>query len=288
MLFDLHQKNDRHNYKSKAFPCVLEHDLLRENAAIFWHWHEDFEIVIVDKGSFSVRICAEDFLVQEGDMLFLNSDTLHSIEAKHSGKVRTLVFHPDLVSGGENSAIETKYIQPLIECQKFQALYLPKERNQSLLAICNQIDTYLKAQSLGFEIAIRARLSQLCLFVYKHYEAYMDKSRSQNLDKERLKIMLDYIKHNFQYGLSLNALSASAHISPRACMRLFNKNLALAPMQYVLAFRLQYSAHMLIKKPEMTVAQIAQACGFDSHSNFSMLFRRHFKLSPTVYRHTAP
>ena len=41
---------------------------------------------------------------------------------------------------------------------------------------------------------------------------------------------------------------------------------------------------MLRANPGFSVSQIAAACGFDSPSNFSKMFRRFYGLSPREYR----
>ena len=54
-------------------------------------------------------------------------------------------------------------------------------------------------------------------------------------------------------------------------------------MQYLLKYRVQRGAEFLRERPG-TVAQAAAACGFDSPSNFSKMFRRFYGLSPREYR----
>ena len=53
---------------------------------------------------------------------------------------------------------------------------------------------------------------------------------------------------------------------------------------YILQLRLEHAAHLLVDKPERTVAQIAADCGFSSSSYFSDRFRQHYGMSPSDYR----
>lgn len=43
-------------------------------------------------------------------------------------------------------------------------------------------------------------------------------------------------------------------------------------------------AAMLLAEPEKSIAQVAADCGFDSPSNFSMMFRRFYGQAPREYR----
>jgi AraC-like DNA-binding protein len=43
-------------------------------------------------------------------------------------------------------------------------------------------------------------------------------------------------------------------------------------------------AEALLQSPADSVSEIAAACGFDSPSNFSMMFRRYYNCTPREYR----
>ena len=53
---------------------------------------------------------------------------------------------------------------------------------------------------------------------------------------------------------------------------------------YVQRLRLEHAAMLLINQPDMSVVQIANECGFSSHSYFSSCFRHHFGIRPSDYR----
>ena len=53
---------------------------------------------------------------------------------------------------------------------------------------------------------------------------------------------------------------------------------------YVQRLRLEHAAILLINQPDMSVVQIANECGFGSHSYFSSCFRHHFGIRPSDYR----
>lgn len=43
-------------------------------------------------------------------------------------------------------------------------------------------------------------------------------------------------------------------------------------------------AEMLLHNPENSISEIATACGFESPSNFSKIFKRFYKCTPREYR----
>lgn len=53
---------------------------------------------------------------------------------------------------------------------------------------------------------------------------------------------------------------------------------------YIQQLRLEHAVMLFINQPSMSVVQIANECGFSSHSYFSRCFRQHFGIRPSDYR----
>ena len=54
--------------------------------------------------------------------------------------------------------------------------------------------------------------------------------------------------------------------------------------EYVQQLRLEYAAKLLVEQPELTIVQVATACGFSSHKYFTERFRQHFAMTPSEFR----
>lgn len=53
---------------------------------------------------------------------------------------------------------------------------------------------------------------------------------------------------------------------------------------YTQELRLEYSTLLMTERPDMTISQIAQDCGFSSYDYFGRCFRKHFGMTPTEFR----
>ena len=69
-------------------------------------------------------------------------------------------------------------------------------------------------------------------------------------------------------------------ISTRQLERLFGKNLHTSPKRYLLGLKLERARHLLVQT-EMSVTDIALACGFASASHFARVYRSRFGISPS-------
>ena len=53
---------------------------------------------------------------------------------------------------------------------------------------------------------------------------------------------------------------------------------------YVQQRRMEYAAKLLVEQPELTIVQVATACGFSSHKYFTERFRQQFAMTPSEFR----
>ena len=68
-------------------------------------------------------------------------------------------------------------------------------------------------------------------------------------------------------------------MSQRQLERLCKRYLGATPAQYYVRLRLERARRML-RQTDMSVAEVAIACGFVSLSHFAKVYRRHYGLSP--------
>jgi AraC-like DNA-binding protein len=77
--------------------------------------------------------------------------------------------------------------------------------------------------------------------------------------------------------------AAVAHVSPAAFGRFFRREVGKTFTAYVNDARCGWAALRLIQSRE-PIAQIAQACGFPTLSNFGEQFRRRYGMAPRDFR----
>jgi AraC-like DNA-binding protein len=95
--------------------------------------------------------------------------------------------------------------------------------------------------------------------------------------------VLSWIESHLAEELSVDDAAAVAHVSPAAFGRFFRREVGKSFTTYVNDARCGWAALRLIQSPE-PIAQIAQACGFATLSNFGEQFRRRYAMSPRDFR----
>jgi AraC family transcriptional regulator len=95
--------------------------------------------------------------------------------------------------------------------------------------------------------------------------------------------VLDYIAVNLEQAMTLDDLATVAGLSVFHFSRMFRASLGEAPHQFVLRQRIM-QARAMLGDGELTLAEIAHACGFSSQAHLTTRFGNMVGVSPARYR----
>lgn len=84
------------------------------------------------------------------------------------------------------------------------------------------------------------------------------------------------------YPWTVNELAGKAALSRSAFFERFSRGVGLAPMAYLLAWRMAL-AKDLLRQNKFAIAEIAERIGYGSASSFSTAFSRHVGVPPSAY-----
>lgn len=153
------------------FPCAGYDSVYSVDnvSRIPWHWHEELEVIYLYSGTLEIRVPGRSLRMNAGDSLMINSNILHEAETSGTCRLQSLVFHPDLICGSENSVFYIKYIQPLISSCAIDCLqFSPVDDTvpESTQCILKAFEDFSKG-SKGHEFTVREQLSRLVFFYIK-------------------------------------------------------------------------------------------------------------------------
>lgn len=272
---------------SPEFPCAGYASAYsdRPGEDIPWHWHEELEIIHITQGALTVRIPSEEFLVEAGDTLVINGNILHYGIGAPTCALRSLVFHPALITGSDSSVYSAKYMQPLLSCPSFTGYLLRGTDHPEIAQWFLAAHDAQASDEIGYEFVVREDLSHICLALYRELTPQLGASGTAlSLDNLRVRHMLSYIHENYANDISLAQIARVADISERECLRCFQKTIQQSPIQYLLKYRIMQGADLLVRNPGLSIQEAASQCGFDSQSNFSKMFKRFYSCTPREYR----
>jgi transcriptional regulator GlxA family with amidase domain len=101
----------------------------------------------------------------------------------------------------------------------------------------------------------------------------------------KLSKVIQIMETNIEEPISPAVLAKDVGMSTRQLERLFRRYLSRSPKRYYMELRLQ-KARNLLMQTDMTVINVALACGFASPSHFSKCYRSHYDTTPYRERGT--
>ena len=100
---------------------------------------------------------------------------------------------------------------------------------------------------------------------------------------EAIALAQSWLHQHWQESLSVSRMSEIAGLSERQLSRRFKKATGESPGQYLLHLKCRFGKEWL-KNSDLSVAEIAQLCGFSDASHFGRIFRRWQGVAPSDYR----
>ncbi len=95
--------------------------------------------------------------------------------------------------------------------------------------------------------------------------------------------IIDYVEKNIEHEICIDDVAEYIGYSKFYLQRIFYIYIGVSIMQYVKNRKLEYS--LIDLKTDVPIVEIALKYGFQSRRVYSRLFKNHFGVSPTNYRH---
>lgn len=279
-----HAQKELQPHGAVEFPCAAYASRHTDapGDTIPWHWHEELEVIFVAAGTLKLQIPGGEYLLQEGSLVVLNSNVLHSLSGHPAGALRSMVFSPFLITGGADTVFYKNYVRALLACPDFsvwQAEPGPDVKRFSAAFSAMETDAF------AYEFTVRENPSQLLLHCYAQLLPRLSAQKpAKSADTVRIEQMLQYMQASYAEPIALADIAQAAGLSERECLRCFHRTISDSPVQYLLKYRLMQGAALLRASPAASIAEVSAACGFDSPSYFSKQFRRFYQRPPREYR----
>ncbi len=288
LYLDSHLK-ELMEFPDNAFPFGIWQDDFNETVGqmLNYHWHETIEMNVLLKGTLDYRLDDQCFLLKEGDTMIVYSNSLHGAalsKKETTAEMLTIVFSPDLLTGGGAGTIYQKYFQSLSEKgflgEKFEhSGKMGQEMYKRL------IDLATVDEGAGYELRILSKLSsiweKLFLYLLEKDKTPLNK-RPEKYEKE-IKAVMNYIQQNYMKRVTIQTICEHSKISRSECFRIFARFTQKKPMEYINDYRLSMAIGLMLNT-KWTVERIAQECGFKDASYFGKLFKARFNQTPKSYR----
>lgn len=131
--------------------------------------------------------------------------------------------------------------------------------------------------------AARYLATHLLSMAHRWPESTMGRSAGHELTDRRLARVMEYLEHHHREDVSNQQMAEVAGISPFHFTRLFKRKVGCTPHRYLLQLRMQ-SARKMLRGTDLSVLEVAAACGYANPSHFAAAFCNAFGQNPGEFR----
>lgn len=254
-----------------------------------WHFHSEYQLFIVLKGTGTRFIGDHVHPFQSGDLVLTGPNLPHlwrsDMEYFEGNKqLRTegiVVYFPENFLGDEFLGRNEMY--------RIRQLFSKAQRGMEIKGktaerIKKMMTGLLKAKD--FESVLRLleilnELSQTSEYNLLANAGYTNSLKES--DTERMNKVHAYVMKNFREKVTLDEVAALANMTPSSFSRYFKTHANKTFSEFLTEIRIGYSCKLLIEK-KMNITQACYDSGFNTVSNFNRQFKAYTQHSPLVYK----
>ncbi|MCF3108089.1 AraC family transcriptional regulator [Niabella sp. CC-SYL272] len=253
-----------------------------------WHFHKEFELVLIDKSSGTRFIGDNVGRFNDGDLcligpyiphLYRNDEIFYHSKKKLTAQSIFIHFTEDSLSKDFFELPEMKVVQTLLA------------KSSQVVEIHGQ--TKIKATKLLYEMRNDPPVKRLLKFI-ELLITLGESNESTTLltfnfstlpksGSERINTALQFILKNFRSEVSIAGIAGQLNMSVPAFSRYFKNHTRKTFTDYVTEVRIGYACKLLIEN-SLSISEIGYKSGFENLSNFYRHFKKVKNMVPKDYR----
>jgi len=253
------------------------------------HTHDCTELAIVFKGSAKHIINGRPHLAKAGDVYVIKPGSSHGFADTNDFSHYVFSYMPDMLEPSGADMRGSSGFQALFAIGQQSSgpefnsmLRLSLEDLAKVRALVEAILAELSAKRPCYEAMAKALFSETVAFLSRRHEEQEDRSGTP-LDVDRAARLASRLERRFMEPLNLQQAAKELGVSERQLRRIFHRHYGVSPVDYLMRTRVNRATE-LMNSSDMTLAEIAFACGFTDANYLSRQVKKATGLPPTEWR----
>jgi len=248
----------------------------------FWHYHPEYELTYIVKGT-GKRLVGDSYEnFDEGDLALLGPSLPHTwfTEKKSEHNCRAIVIQFSL-----------NFIEPMLQYPEMadikkllrkadKGLKFSYQKSKELAVDLHQILQTTGVDSITSLLSLLQKLSN-SRTISLATPGFRPIKGNQN--QQRINIVFQYVQQQFKNAISLREAASLIHLSESAFCKFFKRVSGKTFSDYVNDIRIAHACQLLIES-DMLIEQIAYESGFDSLTYFNRIFLKKKATKPGSFR----
>jgi len=260
----------------------------KDHSANRIHKHEFHELVVLLAGSGVHLTDHGRYPLAAGDVFLVRGAMAHGYADTHAMELINILFQPRLLGlplqhlhdlPGYHALFS---IEPRMRATgRFrQRLRLSEEQLAETARRIALLEDELNVRDPGYRFTACTHLMGLLGYLSR---CYGHSRQPEQRSLMRLGEVLSFMERHLDQDISVGELAGIAHMSESTLTRRFRKVLGRSPVEHLIRLRIG-RARRLLQNADLSITDVAFACGFSDSNYFSRRFRAATGTSPRAYR----
>ena len=240
-----------------------------------FHFHKNFELLIVMQGTCACTVGGEEYAISEGDCILVCPFQIHSFRPGADSFVRRVTFHEHLILTLAQNLDERRPQNPVFRPAPMLTEFFLR-----------QMDRFFGEDSGSFtRIAPHHTRMQVkgCLYTLGgEFLGQVNLMPRKSADAVTMAVV-QFISENYRKDISLRDAARETGYNYQYLSRTFNRIIGINFKKMLNQYRLEH-AHALLQDTKLPIGDIAFESGFQSIRSFDQICLEHFGKSPKELR----
>lgn len=248
-----------------------------------WHYHEECELIIINKGAGSLFIgdCIEGFSNQ--DVFLIGSNLPHFWLFHEQNEcvesIDCIVIHFKKDFAGE----DLFKIPELKELKNTLAQSEKGLKFRSNIGLASSFDLALKTEGTSqfialFQLFYQLQISESTQLVSANYSIL-----NYSNNEQRMIDIMSFIRDNYRNKIELEELANEAKMTKNSFCRYFKQKTGKSPVQFISELRIAHACRLL-ESESITLKEVCYESGFNNFVSFHKVFKNQLTITPIQYR----
>lgn len=261
-------KYDSSLQKNKDY--YIEERFINKGEYFSPHWHDYFELEVVLGGTGEHIYNNTNYTLGRGSIYLMSYYDFHELSAKENMQMLKLQFNENVLPKQLNDFLFLSHNRFCCSVDENEILHIIK-----------LFDILKREESRGglfSEMLIKNLIAEIIITVIRN------STQDENtVIPTLLQKAVAYIHNNFREPMTLSHLAKHCNVTPNYLGVQFSKKMGISFSEYLNTVRLRYACNLL-DGTDLTVKEIAFACGYNSVEYFGYMFKKALGTSPLDYK----
>lgn len=264
------------------------------------HAHDYIQIWYVVKGEFIHTIQDQTYHMVKGNIFVVPPNAVHRVDLVPGKNFQIIgmelmprFINEQFAIAGEEEArrgFDNAYLAPFTGDDAILKVALTGEANMEVLRLLENMLREYQSAKRYYELMLRADLLKLLAITIREAAKQTGQLKDEDEKVEQFRELMtgaiQYVHDHYAEDLRLEMICKKFTISKSYFCQLFKRFTGKTYGDYIIDYRLQKAAEMLLNS-DMTVTDISYGAGFNDLAYFSRVFKRHTGVTPSDFKKKA-